>query len=301
MSRLFRKSLLVSLLVTLIFTLGWTAHRQADHQQHMQAGYALPAQYQHVKNGIMVFCYHRVLQDSLPTRLVQGLSNNSQLHEFNVPLDQFKSQMKFLKDHHVQVISADTMTQMVRSGKPIHGKYAVLSFDDIDRTVVDNAIPVMKHYNFPFTAFIITGNTGEYREGTQLATWRQITAAQQSAGALMTLGLHTHNLHHLSARFQPVFMQPHFAGRFQRDFDLSKRELRQHTGVLATSFAFPYGSGTTQINRFLASQHLDWVATLNSGIVTDQTDLNVTPRIVVNQESWPSMKTWLSSTKPQKD
>ncbi|WP_143462559.1 polysaccharide deacetylase family protein [Levilactobacillus enshiensis] len=292
--RRFRQGLLLTLLFTLVFGLGWTYQRQANKQHRTQESYVLPARYQQLKNGIMVFCYHRVLADTLPTRLAQGLSTNSQLHEFNVPASEFAAQMKFLHDHHVKVISSQQMTRLVRAHQPIRGKYAVLTFDDVDRSVSDNAIPIMQKYSFPFTAFVITGNTGEYREGSQMATWREIRRAKAAAGDRMTLGLHTHNLHHLTAKLQPIFTQPHYTGKFKRDFDCSRKTLQAHTGLAADSFAYPYGGGTPAISHFLAQQNLSWVATLNSGIVTADTDLNETPRLIVNQESWPSIRAWLT-------
>ncbi|KRN02072.1 polysaccharide deacetylase [Levilactobacillus senmaizukei DSM 21775 = NBRC 103853] len=288
-----RRWLLIGLIVTLVFGLGWTFQRQAVQQQQAKESYALPARFQHVKNGIMVFCYHRILENSWSTQTAQQLSNNSQLHEFNVPADQFEAQMAYLVKHHVKVISAATMTKMVRQKQPIKGKYVVLTFDDIDRTVIDHAVPVMRKYHLPFTAFVITGNTGMYREGSQMASWSQIKAVQ-SQYSQMTLGLHTHDLHHLNAQLQPVFMQPHALPKFRQDYRQSVQELYRHTGIRADSFAFPYGGGTRAINQFLAQQSLTWVATLDSGIVTDDTDLNATPRLIINQESWPSMGRWLT-------
>jgi len=298
MSRRLRRGLLAVVLLAVIGGIGWTVRSQAVEQHAMKESYALPAEYEKMSNGIMVLCYHRILGDDWSTRTIRGLSPNSQLHEFNVPADQFAQQMAYLHNHHVKVISADTMAAMVQRHQPIRGKYAVLSFDDIDRTVIDHAVPVMNKYKFPFTAFIITGNTGEYREGTQLATWSQINAAKKSTHGRMTLGLHTHDMHHLNAHMQPVFMQPHYYGKFKRDFALSKRELVRHTGDReANSFAFPYGSGTQHINQFLAQQKLAWVATLDTGIVTDDTNLNETPRVIVNHESWPSIAHWFDQPK----
>jgi len=292
-----RKGLLIGLLIVLVFGLGWTFQRQAVKLHSTEESYALPARFQKDQNGIMVFCYHRVVKGTVPTQIAQKLSNNSQLHEFNVPASEFAAQMKELHDNHVKIISSEQMTQMVASHHPIKGKYAVLSFDDIDRSVLDNAVPVMRKYNFPFTAFVITGNTGQYREGSQMATWSQIKAAKKLMGDKMTLGLHTHNLHHLTAKMEPVFMQPHYLGKFERDFHLSAKELKAHTGVTANAFAYPYGGGTTQINNFLAHQQLNWVATLDSGIVTSKTNMNETPRLIVNHESWPSIIKWLKTSK----
>lgn len=296
MSHRLRRNLLLTAVLAVIVGVGWTVRKQAVQESAMRESYALPKTYQQMRNGIMVLCYHRILGDNVPTKVIRDLSPNSQLHEFNVPADQFAQQMKYLHDHHVKVITSDQMARMVHHHQPIRGKYAVLSFDDIDRTVIDHAVPVMNRYKFPFTAFIITGNTGEYREGTQLATWSQINAARKTTNGRMELGLHTHDMHHLNAHMQPVFMQPHFYGKFQRDFAQSKRDLVRHTGVRANSFAFPYGAGTDQINQFLAQQKLAWVATLDTGLVTDDTDLNETPRVIVNHESWPSIAHWFQSS-----
>lgn len=288
-----RRWLLIGLIVALVFGLGWTFQRQAVQQQQAKESYALPTKFKQLKNGIMVFCYHRILENSWSTQTAKHLSNNSQLHEFNVPANQFEAQMAYLVKHHVKVISADTMTKMVRQKTPIKGKYVVLTFDDIDRTVIDHAVPIMRKYHLPFTAFVITGNTGMYREGSQMASWSQINAAR-SRDPQMALGLHTHDLHHLNAQLQPVFMQPHALPKFKQDYQQSVQELLHHTGVQADSFAFPYGGGKTAINQFLSEQSLAWVATLDSGIVTNETDLNATPRLIINQESWPSMSHWLT-------
>ena len=72
MSRHIRQGLLVVLLLTLVFTLGWTYDRQAAKQHQTEESYALPARYEKMKDGIMVFCYHRVLKDSMSTEIAQS-------------------------------------------------------------------------------------------------------------------------------------------------------------------------------------------------------------------------------------
>lgn len=287
-----RKVILTCLIIIAIAAIGaggwYQFHEQPEHES-----FSLPSRYQHKKNGIIVLCYHRVLQDSVPTRIIRTLSNNSQLHQFNVPSDQFNRQMVYLHDHHIKVISATDMAEMVTSKQPIRGKYVVLTFDDIDRTVVDHAVPILCKYKLPFTTFIITGNTGVYREGSQMASWTELRRSKRQAGKLMTLGLHTHNMHYLDSKGNPVFTKAHTLYKFKRDFYQSRRDLFKYMDVRGTSFAYPYGSGTYQTNDFLRQQGLKWVATLNTGIVTDQTYLNETPRIIVNEKSWPSVCEWL--------
>ncbi|VDG18995.1 polysaccharide deacetylase [Lactobacillus kunkeei] [Lactiplantibacillus mudanjiangensis] len=295
MKRWKRKGLIWLLALLVVVAMGFTVKQNFQFNKGGNEDYALRPEDARAKNGIIIFCYHRILKNTAGVQLSKILSSNSQLHDFDVPLDQFAAQMKTLHEQHVKVISSAQMAQMKASGKPIKGKYVVLTFDDIDRTTIDNAMPIMKKYHMPFTTFVITGNTGRYREGTQLATWSQIKAAKKSAGSLMTLGLHTHDMHYLTKKFTPIFDQPHEYQNFKRDFALSKRELKAHMGVTAKMFAYPYGSGPKRINNFLSKQHLtEGIATLDVGIVTDETAMNNLPRMIVNGNSWPSIKKWLT-------
>jgi len=295
MNRRKRKLLIWVAAALVIFGMGFTVKRDFQFNKGNEADYALPSQDIKVKNGIVIFCYHRILKNTLGVQTAKLLSSNSQLHAFDVSADQFASQMKYLHDHHVKVISSAQMAALKASSKPLKGKYVVLTFDDIDRTTIDNALPVMKKYHLPFTTFIITGNTGRYREGTQLATWSQIKAAKKSAGDLMTLGLHTHDMHYLTKKFKPIFEQPNEYHHFTRDFALSRREMQAQMGVKAKMFAYPYGSGPRRINQFLSRQALPHgVATLDVGIVTDATRMTNLPRMIINQNSWPSISKWLT-------
>lgn len=300
MTRKQRKIIVIILGIALFLLMSFTIHKSVEYDKGSSEYYGLTKQEEKAKNGIIVFCYHRILKNNLGVNLSRTLSTNSQLHDFDVPLNHFKEQMKFLHDHNIKVISGSEMVKMTNSNKPIKGKYAVLSFDDIDRTTIDNAIPVMKKYKYPFTTFIITGNTGRYREGTQLATWSQLKYAQKESGKLMTIGVHTNNMHYLTANLVPIFNLPKNYDRFTKDFVKSRQVLLKHTGTYAEAFAYPYGGGTPRISQFLATQHLGWVGTLDSGTVYnngngDHSDLIYTPRMIINTNSWPSIREWLAA------
>lgn len=297
MKRSSRKLLIWAVAALIIVGMGFTVQQNFQFNREKDTNYALPKELKSQKNGIIIFCYHRILKNTAGVDISRVLSSNSQLHDFDVPADQFKAQMTYLHRHHVRVISVAQMAALKASYKPIRGKYVVLTFDDIDRTMIDNALPVMQAYHLPFTTFVITGNTGRYREGTQLATWDQIKGAKRRAGDLMTVGLHTHNMHYLTKKFTPIFDQPKEYHRFKRDFKTSQKELQAHMGIKATMFAYPYGSGPQRINDFLTRQHLPaGIATLNVGIVDEQTPMNQLPRMIINHESWPSIRTWLSKS-----
>lgn len=295
MNRRTRKLLIWVVAVLIVIGMGFTVKKDFQFDKGSDENYALTPDAAKAKNGVIIFCYHRVLKNTLGVDTARLLSSNSQLHDFDVPLDQFAKQMAFLKRHHIRVISTAQLAKMKASGQPIKGKYAVLTFDDIDRTTIDNALPIMKKYKFPFTTFVITGNTGRYREGTQLATWSQIKSAKKSAGSLMTLGLHTNDMHYLTKKFQPIFDQPNQYHNFVKDFKKSQAKMKQETGHYGQVFAYPYGAGPKRINQFLTRQHLSQgIMLLKVGVVTDQTNMNALPRMIINSNSWPSIQKWLS-------
>ncbi|UQS87086.1 polysaccharide deacetylase family protein [Nicoliella spurrieriana] len=295
MTRRTRKLIVWIIAILIILGMSLTVHRTVQYDKGQSTNYALDKKTQAKKNGILVFCYHRIINDDLGVNVVKALSDNSQLHDFAVTSTQFKKQMKFLKDHKIRVISGQQMYEMVNNHTPIKGKYAVLTFDDIDRSTIENAMPVMEKYKFPFTTFIVTGNTGRYREGSKFATWKNILAAKKKAGNLQSLELHTNDMHYLTKRLVPIIEKPDEYNRFTRDFITSQRIMHSKTGQFGTAFAYPYGGGTTKTTNFLNSQNLQWVATLNTGVVNDNTNLMYTPRMIINNDSWPSIHKWFST------
>lgn len=297
MSKTTRKWILAGFLLLVLGVLAVSVKRNIAFELGNKPSYAISTHDEKKPAGIMVFCYHRILDDNKTVKLDERLSPNSQFHDFNVNLSDFKQQMATLAREHVKVISTAQMVQMVESHRRIHGRYVVLTFDDIDRTTVDNAAPVMINHHFPFTVSIITGNTGAYRAGTKLATWSQILAMRKQAGDLVTFAVHTNNMHYLNSAGTPVFNVPRNFMRFKRDYATSQNVMQKKIDAETPIFTYPYGSGDAQVQEFLERQPLEVIYTLNTGIVDENTDLKNTPRVIINTDSWPSVHRWLKQTR----
>lgn len=294
MSKTSRKWILSGLIGVFLILLGFSVHRNIEYELGNKPDFQITKHDERVKNGVMVFCYHRILNTDGLVKFDENVSPNTQFHDFNVNLPSFKRQMNYLQNHHVKVISLPTMMKMVEKRVPLHGKYVVITFDDIDRTMIDNAMPVLLKHHFPFTDSIITGNTGWYKQGTKLATWPAILKMKKRAGSLVTFGVHTNNMHYLVHDGTPVFNLPKNFARFKRDYVVSQDVLKHKVGYKSPIFTYPYGSGTPQIQKFLDQQHqLQVILTLNDGIVTDRSNLKQTPRVIINSNSWDSVKRWI--------
>ncbi|MFC6254885.1 polysaccharide deacetylase family protein [Secundilactobacillus hailunensis] len=294
MTKTMRKWLLGIIIVVFIGLIAVNVRKSTKFELGTRENYALTSRDATIKNGIMVFCYHRILNNNdMMVKSVEALTPNNQLHVYNVNLSEFKKQMHFLQQHHIKVISTAQMAKMLKNNQPIHGKYVVLTFDDIDRTMTENAAPVMKHYGYPFTASIITGSTGNYIGGEQLATWPQILKLRRSAGSKMTLGVHTNHMHYL-VKGTPAFNLKKNYSKFTSDYATSQKVMKQKTGQKSPIFTYPYGSGTPIVQNFLLHQpELKVIYTLNNGIVTSESDLQLAPRMIVTKNSWPSIAHWL--------
>lgn len=295
MSKTSRKWILSGFIVAFLVALGFSVHRNIQYELGNKPDFQITKNDEHIKSGVMVFCYHRILNTSGLVKFDEEVSPNTQFHDFNVNLPSFKRQMNYLASHHVKVISMPTMIKMVDSHQAFHGKYVVISFDDIDRTMIDNALPVLMKHHYPFTDSIITGNTGWYKQGTKLATWPSILRMKKRAGGLATFAVHTNNMHYLVHDGTPVFNLPKNFTRFKHDYAVSQDVLQKKVGYKSPIFTYPYGSGTPQIQKFLDERKgLKVVLTLNDGIVTDRSNLKQTPRVIINSNSWDSVKHWIN-------
>lgn len=241
------------------------------------------------KNGILVLCYHRVSQSNknFSTRLALDLSNNEQLHEYTVTKNQLKNQIKFFQKNHVRIISIQKAIQLIKSNKKLTHKYVVFTFDDVDRTILDNVDPLFKEMgDLPYTVFIVTGNTGRYDNGTELATWKELKKIIHNSN--VTLGVHTNNMHYLSNN-KPVLLYKKNYNKFVRDYKKSEKVIKKHTGKTSPYFAYPYGAGTPREQRYLA-KHGMYTFSLQNGIIVSGQDLSQPlPRTMIDPKSWKNV------------
>ncbi len=103
-----------------------------------------------------VLCYHRFLNhvdedEDLTTA------------EYQMPLEEFKWQMQYLKDNGFHPISKEQLMGYWFQGKPLPLKPVLITFDDGFRTVYRDAFPVIKADGYPTILFLYTKFI-EYRE-----------------------------------------------------------------------------------------------------------------------------------------
>lgn len=241
------------------------------------------------EDGVIILCYHRVLEDNMIVDSVSKVSQNSQLHQFNVFLSEFQQQMKDLKKRGVSIL---TMEQFIekRVKKELTGRSVVLTFDDIDVTLANNAFPILEKENIPFTAFLITGETGNNLSGSQMACWDQIKTLAQSH--LATFGLHTNDLHY-QKNGKPILSTNLSKKTMVRDYKESQKKFEEQLGYQASYFAYPYGAKNKYLTKYMSEDRIKGIFSLETGVVTNETPLTDMPRLIVTNQNWQTLLQWL--------
>ncbi|OLN31925.1 polysaccharide deacetylase family protein [Desulfosporosinus metallidurans] len=131
---------------------------------------------------IVILTYHRV-SDNMP--------NPWDSRETVTP-QQFREHLAFLKDHgfHVMALN-DALTTLQDPQKAITPNSVVLTFDDGDRTYAENAVPILRDFQYPSTEFII-GKASLFSKKDYLS-WPEIRDLAKDP--LITLHSHTFNAH----------------------------------------------------------------------------------------------------------
>ena len=84
--------------------------------------------------------------------------------------DDFKAQMKYLKENGYHVITLDQLLGFFNYQEQIPEKSVAITFDDGWISVYDIAFPILKEYGFPATIFIYTDFVG----GGKAMSWKHI-------------------------------------------------------------------------------------------------------------------------------
>ncbi len=146
-----------------------------------------------------------------------------------VPVDIFERQMRFLKEHHYNVVSLDSLIPLLEAKKKIPPKTVAITFDDGYKDNYTYVFPVLKKYQLPATIFIIVQEVG--RSQDDRLNWSQIQEMQDSG--LVRIGSH-------SIGPDPLYKMKTEVELRRQIFD-SKKILEKKLGSEVLVFSYPEG------------------------------------------------------------
>lgn len=249
-------------------------------------------------SGCVGLNYHRVRDLSVIDRGIGWITRSDEITKYSVSVQSFEQQMNYLKEHNANFVTSEQVLEYQKEGE-FPDKCVWVSFDDIDQSVYNNAFPILKEQNIPFTLYLIAGQIGqgEYKHMT-MANWTQVREMHQSG--LATLGSHTYNMHDLKENGQtPIFFGENNHEDLQKDLQRSIAKIEEQTGVTPETFAIPFGDTTDALNQQIQDAGFDMNGILAPRTIRSDDYPYYMNRIVINQPLFDQhIKPWVNNQEP---
>lgn len=245
-------------------------------------------------NGCLGLNYHRVRKHNWFNRVVSSVTKSDELTEYSVYSNDFEHQLKKLKELDTTFVTPKDIEAYQQKGT-FPKRCVWISFDDIDRTVYQNAFPILKKENIPFTLYVIAGQVGATDfQNLNMASWSQLKEMKDSG--LATIGSHTYDMHRLEED-KPLFLTPAKYSAFAEDLRKSKETIKNHLGIDPVYFAYPYGNTNDDIAKIVKDAGFHQAAILAPHLITKDNDPYYLNRIVVYNKTFQNLiLPWLTRT-----
>lgn len=222
------------------------------------------------KKKIPILMYHSISQQATP-----------KFKRFAVAPALFSAHMAYLHQHAYTPVTVTQLVQALAQGSStLPARPVVITFDDGFADFYTEALPVLKHYSFVATLYLVTAFINEtsrwlQKEGEALRpilTWEQI-ASISAAG--IECGGHTHTHPELDTLS---------LSSAREEIAHCKRLLEQHLGHEILSFAYPFGYHTTSIKQLVREAGYTSACAVKYEMSSETTDPFALTRLIVSAD-----------------
>jgi peptidoglycan/xylan/chitin deacetylase (PgdA/CDA1 family) len=201
-----------------------------------------------------IIFYHHVVQGDPP-------------NIYCVSTDAFTEQMDYLQSNGYTVIPISLLVTAIKVGADLPDRPIVISFDDGNADIYDNAFPIMQKYGFTGTLYLVVN----YLDQDTFLSTDQVVEMQNAGWEIGS-----HSMSH-----------PDLAG-MQNDISYqvvnSKKYLAKTFNAPIDTFAYPFGETDPDISSAVANEYTAAVGLGNSYTHT-KADLFYLQRIEVNSDT----------------
>ncbi len=221
---------------------------------------AAPTSYYHAT----VLMYHHISTSTPPSTSTS-------------PAD-FIKHLDMLKADGFQVWPLERVVQHLKRRRPMPDKTAVITFDDGYISVYEEALPILKDRQLPFTIFVnadlINANHPLYMN------WAQLKEAQKTGGLIANHTLsHAYLIRKLDDENNVDWL-----ARVRHEIDGNQQEIIKNLGSAPKIFAYPYGEYNAEVQKLV--QQMGYVAFgQQSGAANPYSGLLALPRYAANGSS----------------
>ena len=188
--------------------------------------------------------------------------------------EQLEAHFRYLEKENFSVIPLDELVIALKNKQPLPEKTVAITFDDAYESIFENAYPLLKQRDWPFTIFVATDPI-DLRYGDMLS-WDQLRLMQQN-GAL--IANHTRAHRHLTSKL-PDETNRDWLARVEKDLRWTEQRIANEIPqqkAKAKLFAWPYGEFNQPLLTLLADMKYISVAQ-HSGPASALDDFSALPR-----------------------
>lgn len=208
-------------------------------------------------SSAVIFVYQRIGEDQLPAA--------------NLGLDMFEEHLRELQAGGYNVMPLPAIIEKIRAGKELPAKTVGISLDGAYKSTLENAVPLLEKYKFPFTIFIAT-NTAD-QSTPQDMSWNDLRRLQKRKYA--SLGVMPATYAHmtgLSDQENEALMNK------------AVTRFREELGNAPTLFAWPYGEFSSRLKTIAGKYSFAAGFGQQSGVVYSGSDFMALPRFVMTDD-----------------
>ena len=214
---------------------------------------------------IVILMYHMV-------------SEHEKKHTLSISTARFKRHMWYLKSKKYTPISLDQLQRyFFNKADSLPERPVIITFDDGYMDNYENALPILREYNFSATIFIVSGLVGKVNQWIKaegyperpLMGWREIEDMKRNG---ITIGSHTLNHPRLSLLENKDV---------RREIEGSKKLFEDRLGVPINHFAYPYGDMNESIIDIVREAGYTTACSVMSGFNSERINLFKLRRIGV--------------------
>lgn len=159
-----------------------------------------------------------------PILLYHHVDANPKGSRYFVEPAMFDQQMQWLYDHGYKTITITQLIDVIKNGGQLPERPVVITFDDGDASIYNNAFPIMQKYGFVGVFYLITSYFG----GTGIVTVDQV---REMLNAGWEIGSHSVSHPDLSSHHELI----------NTEMNDSRSKLESLFGVPVNTFAYPSG------------------------------------------------------------
>ena len=212
------------------------------------------------RKEVPILCYHHI-RDWKPT-------DSKSARDYIVPVANFQSQMKMLRDSGYHTITPDQLYAYLTTGAALPSKPVLLTFDDTDLDQYTIGLPELNKYGFKATYFIMTVSLGR----PHYMSKEQVKALSDAGH---TIGSHTWD-HHNVKQYQ--------GQDWVTQIEKPTKQLEAITGKPIHYFAYPFGLWNPEAIPQLKQRGM--IAAFQLYAKRDQQDPLYTIRRIIVPGSW---------------